>query len=155
MIRKLEAKDYSNLQKIFSELYQIHYKNRPDVFTPNHPITQEYFNEILTSNCKHCYVYEEKGNLLGAILFKEIHSENYASLNKRTYFAIYDIAVISTHRRQGIGTKLYNFVLELAKQNNVNAVQVDVWAFNIDAIKFYEKLNMKIKKYTYETILKK
>ena len=87
-------------------------------------------------------------------MFKEIHSENYASLNKRTYFEIYDIAVISTHRRQGIGTKMYNFVLELAKQSNVNAVQVDVWAFNIDAIKFYEKLNMKIKKYTYETILK-
>ena len=43
MIRKLEAKDYSNLQKIFSELYQIHYKNRPDVFTKKTPNNTRVF----------------------------------------------------------------------------------------------------------------
>ena len=135
---------------MFGQLYQIHYYNRPDIFTPNQPINEKYFDEILNSTVKHCFVYEKEGKLIGAILYKEFETENYDSLKPRKFFKIYDIVVKQEFRRQGYGTKLFEFVKEQAKTNDVDSIEVEAWAFNDEAINFYKKLNMKIKKYIFE-----
>ena len=150
MIRKLEKTDFSTLKELFGQLYQIHYYNRPDIFTPNQPINEKYFDEILNSTVKHCFVYEKEGKLIGAILYKEFETENYDSLKPRKFFKIYDIVVKQEFRRQGYGTKLFEFVKEQAKTNDVDSIDVEAWAFNDEAINFYKKLNMKIKKYIFE-----
>lgn len=150
MIRKLEKTDFSTLKELFGQLYQIHYYNRPDIFTPNQPINEKYFDEILNSTVKHCFVYEKEGKLIGAILYKEFETENYDSLKPRKFFKIYDIVVKQEFRRQGYGTKLFEFVKEQAKTNDVDSIEVEAWAFNDEAINFYKKLNMKIKKYIFE-----
>ena len=135
---------------MFGQLYQIHYYNRPDIFTPNQPINEKYFDEILNSTVKHCFVYEKEGKLIGAILYKEFETENYDSLKPRKFFKIYDIVVKQEFRRQGYGTKLFEFVKEQAKTNDVDSIEVEAYAFNDEAINFYKKLNIKIKKYTFE-----
>ena len=135
---------------MFGQLYQIHYYNRPDIFTPNQPINEKYFDEILNSTVKHCFVYEKEGKLIEAILYKEFETENYDSLKPRKFFKIYDIVVKQEFRRQGYGTKLFEFVKEQAKTNDVDSIEVEAWAFNDEAINFYKKLNMKIKKYIFE-----
>ncbi len=150
MIRKLEKTDFSTLKELFGQLYQIHYYNRPDIFTPNQPINEKYFDEILNSTVKHCFVYEKEGKLIGAILYKEFETENYDSLKPRKFFKIYDIVIKQEFRRQGYGTKLFEFVKEQAKTNDVDSIEVEAWAFNDEAINFYKKLNMKIKKYIFE-----
>ena len=150
MIRKLEKTDFSALKELFGQLYQIHYDNRPDIFTPNQPINEKYFDEILNSTVKHCFVYEKEGKLIGAILYKEFETENYDSLKPRKFLKIYDIVVKQEFRKQGYGTKLFEFVKEQAKTNDVDSIEVEAWAFNDEAINFYKKLSMKIKKYTFE-----
>lgn len=135
---------------MFGQLYQIHYYNRPDIFTPNQPINEKYFDEILNSTVKHCFVYEKEGKLIEAILYKEFETENYDSLKPRKFFKIYDIVVKQEFRRQGYGTKLFEFVKEQAKTNDVDSIEVEAYAFNDEAINFYKKLNIKIKKYTFE-----
>ena len=135
---------------MFGQLYQVHYYNRPDIFTPNQPINEKYFDEILNSTVKHCFVYEKEGKLIGAILYKEFETENYDSLKPRKFFKIYDIVIKQEFRRQGYGTKLFEFVKEQAKTNDVDSIEVEAWAFNDEAINFYKKLNMKIKKYIFE-----
>ena len=155
MIRKLKSADFSNLVKLFHQLYKIHYEAREDVFNKAQPITETYFKEILYSKYKFCYVYEENNQILGAILYKKIKSEPYVTLKARTIFEIYDIVVDKNHRKQGIGTKLYQFVLNMANAQKIDAVQVEVWAFNTEAIMFYQSIGMNVKKFTFEYLLDK
>ena len=153
MIRKLEFKDYEELQLIFKQLYDLHYANRPDSFNDAHPITSEYFNEILYSDCKHCYVYVLNNIIVGAILIKEYETDDYVTLKKRKIYEIYDIVVHEGYRGRGIGRELYNYIVSLANQNNISSVIVEVFAFNKDVIKFYEGIGMSARKIIYENIL--
>lgn len=153
MIRLIDNNDYVDLQKLFSQLYDIHYKNRPDSFNDAHPITKDYFQEILTSNCKHCYVYQDKERIIGAILIKEYETDDYVTLKKRKIYEIYDIVVDKVFRNNGIGKKLFEYITDLAKQNGVSSVIVEVFTFNKYAIQFYQSIGMTARKIVYENIL--
>ncbi len=153
MIRLLEERDYIDLQNLFSQLYCPHFKNRPDSFNDAHPITKDYFEEILTSNCKHCYVYEDQEKIVGAILIKEYETDDYVTLKKRKLYEIYDIVVDREFRRKGIGKKLFEFIKNLAQKNNINSITVEVFAFNNEAIQFYQSIGMTARKVVYESIL--
>ena len=153
MIRLLENKDYFNLQNLFRQLYDIHYKNRPDSFNNEHPITKEYFQEILTSNCKHCYVYQDKESIVGAILIKAYETDDYVTLKKRKIYEVYDIVVDKNFREKGIGKKLFQYITDLAIQNDISSIIVEVFSFNNEAIQFYQSIGMTARKIVYENIL--
>lgn len=70
-----------------------------------------------------------------------------------TYF-IEDIVVDEFSRRKGIGKKLYNFLVEKAISENVDAIELKVWSFNESAIRFYESLGMSVKNMKLEQLLK-
>ena len=71
-----------------------------------------------------------------------------------TYF-IEDIVVDNNHRKKGIGKKLYDYLLDKAIKENINAIELNVWSFNKSAIKFYESLGMSVKNMKLERILTK
>lgn len=56
-------------------------------------------------------------------------------------------------RHKGIGTALYEYVLEYAKSIGCHNVTLNVWEGNDSAIKFYENIGMKIQKVSMEQIL--
>lgn len=74
---------------------------------------------------------------------------------QRTTYFIEDIVVDKNSRRKGIGKKLYYFLKEQAKKENINAIELNVWAFDESAIKFYETLGMSAKNMKLEQILNK
>ena len=53
---------------------------------------------------------------------------------------IMNIVVKKTHRNQGIGQKLLEKLIELAKQTNLNIIDLEVDSKNIPAINLYKKL---------------
>jgi ribosomal protein S18 acetylase RimI-like enzyme len=59
---------------------------------------------------------------------------------------INDIAVFPKYQGLGIGQQLVNFVIEEARKRHFSYVSLYVWADNISAIRFYEKLGFKIEK---------
>ena len=69
-----------------------------------------------------------------------------------TYF-IDDIVVDNNFRRKGIGKALYEYLLDIAKSDNVDSIELNVWAFNKSALKFYESLGMTVKNMKLEKIL--
>ncbi len=56
-------------------------------------------------------------------------------------------------KKKGIGKKLYNYLLDKAKKEGIDAIELNVWSFNSSAIKFYESLGMTIKNMKFESIL--
>ena len=81
-------------------------------------------------------------------------SKSLPIAKERTTYFINDIVVDKNYRRKKIARKLYDLLLEKAKLEKVNSIELNVWAFNEDAIKFYESLGMKVKNMKFEDIVR-
>ena len=57
-------------------------------------------------------------------------------------FYIDDICVLQKCRRQGIGKALFTRCKEQAKRSGCKMMDLGVWGFNQDAIRFYESCGM-------------
>ena len=75
-------------------------------------------------------------------------------MKDRKILHIEDICVDENNRKNGIGKKLYNKIIELAKEINIDSIELMVWGFNKNAIKFYESLGMNIKNLRFEQKVK-
>ena len=65
-----------------------------------------------------------------------------------------DLCVDKNCRGKGIGKKLYSQVLQIGKEKNMDSIELMVWGFNKNAIKFYEKIGMNIKNLRFEQKIK-
>lgn len=153
MIRKLELKDYDSAKKLVYQVHKIHYENRNDIYTDGNPFPKEYFNNIINDNKYLNYVYEENNQILGLLIASKKTNNNVPIAKLRTTYFIDDIVVDNNYRRKGIGKILYNYLLEKAKNNKIDSIELNVWSFNKDAIKFYEELGMSVKNMKLEHLL--
>ena len=53
------------------------------------------------------------------------------------------------NRRDGIGRKLINKAIEVAKENNCKRLELNCWEENYKAISFYEKQGMQTQEKNY------
>jgi diamine N-acetyltransferase len=56
-----------------------------------------------------------------------------------------DFGVDRTYRGKGMGKIFFEKIVEFAKQIEADSLELGVWEFNEDAIKFYESMNLKTK----------
>ena len=153
MIRKVADRDYNNVKKLVLQVHKLHVENRPDIYLDNEPIPLEYFNKIVTNDNLNMFVYEEDNKILG-LLEMSIKNNNANSIaQERKIIFIEDIVVDKDNRKKGIGKKLYQYVLETAKKENVDAIELNVWSFNEGAIKFYDSLGMTVKNIKMEDLI--
>ena len=73
-------------------------------------------------------------------------------VNRRTAY-MDDLCVDENSRGKHIGTKLYDYVTNYAKEIGCYNITLNVWSLNESAMKFYEKCGMKPQKIGMETIL--
>ena len=92
--------------------------------------------------------------MIGAIKYcvKEKTENNYTHYRKVLF--IDALVVDLKFRNYGIGKTLMKEIEKIAKENNCVSVELNVWAFNESAIKFYEKIGMKPKTMILEKNIK-
>ena len=87
------------------------------------------------------FVYtDDNDEVLGYIMCQYEETGGGNALVARKVLYIDDFCVDESARGQQIGTKLYNFVTEVAKNNGCQSITLHVWNFNEGAKKFYEKI---------------
>lgn len=64
-----------------------------------------------------------------------------------------DLCVDEAFRGEHIGKSLYEYAIDYAKKHNYYNVTLNVWADNVNAVKFYKKVGLKIQKIGMEKIL--
>lgn len=153
MIREMVEKDYEQLEKLVYQVHELHCKNRPDIYVDGNPLPREFFNKILNDENSFNYVYEEDNNIYGVLLAMKEENKVLPIAKKRITYFIEDIVVDKNYRRKGIGKQLYYFLKEKAMEDNVDSIELNVWAFNEKAIKFYEALGMSVKNMKLEQVL--
>ncbi|MDK2828130.1 MAG: hypothetical protein PWP67_930 [Clostridium butyricum] len=143
-IREATQNDYESISTLVKEVHSLHVKNRPDVYADvDNPFTEERFKEILDDDKTKIFVAEDCNNDIIAYSIIEIMTtRNIPILIQRKFAYIDDLCVSSNHRRKGVGRMLFRHIVDYAKKSGYDALELTVWEFNSDAIKFYEGLGM-------------
>ena len=98
-------------------------------------------------------VVEENGEVLGyAFCVITQHINNNILTDIKSLY-IDDLCVDENARGKHIGTELYNYVLDYAKEIGCYNITLNVWSLNESAMKFYEKCGLNPQKTTLEKIL--
>ena len=146
IMRNAKFSDFNDVNNLMLELHNLHVKNRNDVFkATDSPMKEEYFKDLLNNKDVKLFVIEnlENSEIVGYSNLKLMNTPNIDIVVKSKYIYIDDFCIKQAYKRKGIGKKLFNFILEYAKQQGVESVQLNVWSFNEDAIEFYKFMGMK------------
>ena len=145
MIREMNLNDYEDVRILVKQIHELHLSNRPDIYNDGESFPKEYFEKVLSDANNLNYVYVENKKIVGVLNATLQHTNPLPIIKPRTYYFIENIVVDKNHRRKGIAKKLFHYLTLKAKENNIDSIELNVWSFNTEAIKFYESMGMNIK----------
>ena len=154
-IRKAQEKDIPRIIELLGQILQIHAEIRPDIFIPDTTkYTEQELAALLKDEKKPIYVAVNEEDVCMGYAFCQVKEQPFS--NNMVQFqslCIDDLCGDRFARGQHIGESLFDYVKQEAKRMGCYEVTLNVWAGNISAEKFYEKMGMKTKERQLEYIL--
>lgn len=155
IIRRAQEKDMPDILRLLSQVLEVHYKGRPDLFKGGvRKYTDSELAELIKDDTKPIFVgVDETERVLGYAfcVFVQYINNNILTDIKTLY--IDDLCVDEEIRGQHVGKQLYEYVLGFAREQGCYNVTLNVWALNEGAMKFYEACGLLPQKIGMETIL--
>ena len=135
--------DIPGILELLAQICKLHHDARPDLFRLGRKFNYAQVEEMLQDPNKPTLVAVENGNVQGyaICMYKEL--KDHPTLVDRKVMYLDDLCVDDKCRGKGIGTALYDYVLKLARETDCVNVELNVWAFNTSAVRFYEKCGMR------------
>ena len=117
-IRKAETKDINAILNLLKQVNLIHHNGRPDIFNIGTKYTYEQLVEIIDDDNCSILVANDNGKIKGYAfcIYQENKNDNILTDIKTLYLD--DLCVDKNYRGKHIGKKLYDAVLELAKEKH-------------------------------------
>lgn len=153
-IRRAKESDIPTINKLLYQVLKVHSDARPDLFKAGtKKYTDEELKEILADDKTPVFVAKKDGSVLGyAFCVHQQYINNNNMTDIKTLY-IDDLCVDEAARGAHIGKALYEYVVNYAKKQGYYNVTLNVWADNVNAVKFYEKIGLKVQKIGMENIL--
>jgi len=155
VVRRAQDSDIPEIMELLVQVDMVHHNGRPDLFKgPATKYSEEELSEIIKKDDTPVFVYvSDEGKVLGHAfcIYKQIVGDNVLTDIKTLY--IDDICVHEIARGKHVGTALYDYVINHAKEEGFYNVTLNVWSCNPTAEKFYEALGMVPQKVGMEKIL--
>ncbi len=156
IIRRAENKDLEGINKLLFQVAKIHAEGRPDIFkTAAKKYTDQELTDIIKNDNSPIFVAVDGNNRILGYAFCIVDiTKNHKLLQDKKTLYIDDICVDEAVRGAHIGKSLYDYVVDFATENDFDSITLNVWAFNENAYKFYEKCGMNPLKTTMEKQIK-
>lgn len=155
MIRRAEERDLSSVEKLLSQVLEIHASLRPDLFVSG---TRKYKSqellEIFKDDMRPVFVAEEDGIVLGYCFCIHEETKNAGFMSDKKTLYIDDLCVDENARGKHVGQALYEYVVKFAQEAGYDNLLLNVWEGNENAMSFYKKMGFFIRKTTMEKTLK-
>lgn len=140
--------------ELLQQVGEVHHRIRPDLFRAG---AQKYSERdlaaLLQDPNRPIFIAEIDGRVAGYAFCIFQETKDHSVLCDRRVLYIDDLCVDETIRGQGIATALYEQVCAFAKESGCQAVTLNVWCGNDNAMKFYEKRGLKPQKIGMEATL--
>ena len=141
MIRYAKKEDSEQINEIRWEVNDLHSAGRPDIFRSDHcQELADYAVKLLESDDADLIVAFRENTICGfaCIEYKNKPVSPYGVA--RSYCEISELGVKKEFRRQKIATELFDFIKKEALQKGYEKLELNMWEFNEDALKFYESI---------------
>ena len=148
-IRQASSADALCLSSLCVDVQRLHAEHHPDVFQlpQSEDFAVSFFEEMLADPSVRIFIAEEDGESFGYILCKLVERP----VNPFTFAArslhVDQISVRPTARRHGVGLALMQQAEMLAKEWDIQKIQLDSWDFNLNAHAFFERMGFQ--KFTF------
>ena len=143
-IRRALAKDSDRINVLLLQVAAVHHDGRPDLFKNG---TKKYTDEELLAIIEDddrpiLVACDDEDNVLGYAfcIFQQHLHDNILTDIKTLY--IDDLCVDERSRGHHVGSTLYRYVLDFARQSGCHNVTLNVWACNPKAQAFYERMGL-------------
>lgn len=155
-LRSATLEDYEAVNTIIREGQEEHAEALPDRFARlDHVVAMSWYRSFSDKTDKEIIVAELGSEVVGVAMLEMKQSPNYEALVPRRYAYLNELAVASSHQRQGIGKKLYHAAAQWARERDAASLELNVWEFNERALRFYASLGMLTLNRTLMTHVKK
>ncbi|HEY3340708.1 MAG TPA: GNAT family N-acetyltransferase, partial [Anaerolineae bacterium] len=141
-IRRASADDIDDLCLLFHTLDRLHHEALPDVvnLAPlEEPIQRDYLLSTFDTEGAAMFVAEAAEKMLGAVLVLCRGTRDIPVLVPRRLAMIEKLIVRDDARRRGIGKALLQAAQQWAAEQGATQVELNVWEFNKEAIRFYQR----------------
>lgn len=140
-IRRAEESDIDRINTLLHQVLDVHASGRPDIFIKG---TKKYSDgellEIIKNDATPIFVAENDGGCVVGYAFCVFRiTQGNSILRDRRELYVDDLCVDEACRGQHIGSALYEYVADFARNNDFDAITLNVWSLNESAMKFYEK----------------
>lgn len=154
-VRKAEKQDAPRIAELLCTIAQLHHEGRPDIYRgggAKYDISAvekkiEDGNEIIF------VAVDENNYVLGYTISKIYTTEDDGIIIGHKKMYIDDVCVDSQYRKHGIGKLLMAATKQKAIDEGCTICELNVWAFNENAVKFYESCGMTRQRIYMEYIL--
>lgn len=147
-IRLMTEKDYGQTDRLMQQVHELHLVNRPDLYAPlEHPYSKSEFVEMIENENIVAILAEDDYEVLGICI---VTMRTKTCMVEKCTAYMEDLCVEKNHRGKGIGKALFYKAEEISRQKGAKRLDLMVWAFNEDAMRFYESLGMRPQRYIYE-----
>lgn len=155
LIRRAMKKDMDRINELLLQVCMVHHRGRPDLFKPiAKKYTDEQLLEIIEDDGRPVFVAADgQDRVLGyAFCILQRQTAHNIMTDIKTLY-LDDLCVDEALRGQHVGRRLYEAVLDFAKEQGCYNVTLNVWSCNEAAKKFYERCGLVPQKIGMETIL--
>lgn len=136
-IRYAVSEDYPQVESIMKEVQTLHINWRPDIYKASEPVLPiGEFSQLVED--KKLLVAVADNAVVGLLSFFYRHIESDKQVTRDILF-ISDLAVKEPFRGQGIGTQLLDYMKQKAKDEQMDGLELQVNAKNLQAMQMYEK----------------
>ncbi|MBP3916573.1 GNAT family N-acetyltransferase [Clostridium sp.] len=141
MVRYANREELERVNELRKVVNEVHCKGRPDIFKDGFcKELQDFIYTIWESKNSDVIVAIRDNEICGFACVDYIEKPESPFSLERRFYHINELGVDPKHRRQGIATELFSFIKEEASRRNFDKIELDMWEFNEDALKFYESL---------------
>lgn len=143
IIRKMEKSDIEEFDILYRELFAKRWEARNDLFIKNYKLTKSSLSMICDrNNVVGSYLCFKEEKLVGFLLY-EFMEEEENGLENKTYLTVRDIYVLDEYRRQGVATRMFREVLQIASKSYTKCVRFKTWMMDEEIVGFINSLNKK------------
>ncbi|WP_133128624.1 GNAT family N-acetyltransferase [Legionella nagasakiensis] len=134
-IRKADSDDLPSIIQLLAD--DLLGAQREDSAMPPNALYLKAWDNISKNNNCEIFVVEDQGKVVGVAQLDYLQYLTYQGGRRAQ---IEGVRVHREYRNKGIGKKLFQFLIEKARQNDCHLVQLTTDITRPDALKFYESL---------------
>ncbi|PFA69176.1 GNAT family N-acetyltransferase [Bacillus sp. AFS015802] len=144
-MREATKDDYDAVHRIQKQVHEMHTKERPDHYRmADTTLDREYFTSLIRGENTKVFLLEDEQLIAYTILTIKLTEERPILVPRKIVY-MDDFGVDHRFRGKGMGKQFFGKIVEYAKSLEADSLELAVWEFNEDAIKFYESMKLKTK----------